>query len=148
MKRKFLIPIVALMSLLLSSYTSDENTKIYGMWYTPEKDGKIKMYKAVSGKLCGKLTWAKEPNNSDGTPKLDTKNPNKSLRKEHVVGSVLFKHFVYKGNNTWEDGTVYDPKSGKTYSCNIKMKDDNTIEVRGYIGISLLGRTETFTKVK
>lgn len=148
MKVKFLLPLVAVLSMLLSSYTTDENTKIYGVWDTPKKDGKVKMYKAKSGKLCGKLSWMEEPNNSDGTPKLDTNNPDKSLREKTVLNTVLFKHFVYKGDNTWEDGTVYDPQNGKTYSCIIKLKDDNSMEVRGFIGISLLGRTETFTRNK
>ena len=146
MRTKFLLPFVAILAMLLSSYTTDENTKIYGVWDTPKKDGKVKMYKAKSGKLCGKLSWMEEPNNNDGTPKLDVNNPNESLRDKPVLNVVLFKHFVYKGDNTWEDGTVYDPQNGKTYSCILKLKDDNSLEVRGFIGFSLLGRTETFTR--
>ncbi|RZL30018.1 MAG: DUF2147 domain-containing protein, partial [Pedobacter sp.] len=48
----------------------------------------------------------------------------------------------------WIDGTIYDPKTGKTYSCNLTLKDNNTLNVRGYIGISIIGRSETFKRVK
>jgi uncharacterized protein (DUF2147 family) len=56
--------------------------------------------------------------------------------------------FKYAGSKTWKDGTIYDSESGKTYSCNVKMVDENTLEVRGYVGISMIGRTDTWKKVK
>jgi uncharacterized protein (DUF2147 family) len=53
---------------------------------------------------------------------------------------------VYKGDNVWDDGKIYDPKNGSTYDCTITMINNNTIEVRGYIGISIIGRTDTWTR--
>lgn len=53
--------------------------------------------------------------------------------------------FVYK-DGSWEEGAIYDAKNGKTYSCIIKQKDSNTLEVRGYMGISLIGRTVEWTR--
>jgi uncharacterized protein (DUF2147 family) len=61
------------------------------------------------------------------------------------VGTVILKDFKYSGK-TWEDGTIYDPKNGKTYSCIIKAKGLNNLDIRGYIGISLLGRTTNWTR--
>ncbi|TAE11936.1 MAG: DUF2147 domain-containing protein, partial [Bacteroidetes bacterium] len=52
--------------------------------------------------------------------------------------------FIKKG--LWEEGKIYDPKGGEDYSCTIKMLDDNTVEVRGYVGISLFGRTDTWKR--
>ena len=48
----------------------------------------------------------------------------------------------------WEKGHIYDPKSGKEYKCTITAKDKNTLNVRGYIGISVIGRTDVWTRVK
>jgi uncharacterized protein (DUF2147 family) len=59
----------------------------------------------------------------------------------------LLENFKYNGG-TWEEGTIYDPKNGKTYSCIIKKKDNKTLEVRGYVGISLIGRTVEWTKAE
>ena len=69
------------------------------------------------------------------------------LRTQAIVGLVILKGFEFTGK-AWEDGTIYDPKSGKTYSSTIKMKKPNELDSRGYVGISLLGRTTTWTKVK
>jgi uncharacterized protein (DUF2147 family) len=48
--------------------------------------------------------------------------------------------------NNWEKGTIYDPENGKTYSCKIYLENKNTMKIRGYIGISLIGRTEYLDK--
>jgi uncharacterized protein (DUF2147 family) len=54
--------------------------------------------------------------------------------------------FRFAEKNNWEEGNIYDPKNGNTYSCTIKMTSSNTIEVRGFIGVSLIGRTDTWTR--
>jgi uncharacterized protein (DUF2147 family) len=54
--------------------------------------------------------------------------------------------FSYKDANLWEEGNIYDPKNGSTYSCTIKMINPNTLEVRGYIGVSIIGRTDIWTR--
>lgn len=75
-------------------------------------------------------------------------NPDPKLRNREVVGLVMLNDFVFDGNKTWNDGTIYDPREGKTYSCKITLKDKNTINVRGYVGISMFGRTEVWTRIK
>ena len=64
-----------------------------------------------------------------------------------LVWSVL-TGFKYAGKNVWEDGKIYDPENGKTYSCKITLKANGDITVRGFIGISLLGRNTTWKRVK
>jgi uncharacterized protein (DUF2147 family) len=56
--------------------------------------------------------------------------------------------FEFKSENNWEKGTIYDPENGKTYSCKIYLENKNTMKIRGYIGISLIGRTDTWTRIK
>jgi hypothetical protein len=62
------------------------------------------------------------------------------LQKIFVNDNILFSIFTPLKQN------IYDPKNGNTYSCTIKMLNPNTLEVRGYIGVSLIGRTDTWTK--
>lgn len=140
---------------ILMSFTSlntndkAENNNIYGLWWNAEKTGKIKVYKAKSGKVCGKIVWLKEPKNDQGNPKLDKKNPNEELAKKPIINLVILKHLVYQGKNKWEDGKIYDPNNGKTYSCEMTLSSDNKkLDIRGYVGISLIGRTSTWTKIE
>jgi len=48
----------------------------------------------------------------------------------------------------WSYGQIMDPENGKTYKCSIWLEGDDTLKVRGYIGISALGRNQTWYRVK
>ena len=113
-------------------------------WYNQEKTGKIKIYKATDGKFYGKIVWLKIPD-ENGKPKVDKNNPDEKRRNDPRLGLVVLKGLKKDGDNVYDDGTVYDPENGKTYSCKITYKGDY-LDVRGYIGFSLIGRTATWTK--
>jgi uncharacterized protein (DUF2147 family) len=100
----------------------------------------------VNGKYVGKLVWISTPTDKNGKPALDSKNPDANLQKRQLVGLTMLENFTYEGDNVWTDGSIYDPDSGKTYSCKITLKSNGKMEVRGYIGISLFGRTDTWTR--
>jgi len=112
---------------------------VVGKYWSPEKDGKIEIYKR-GNKYYGKTYWGKNP-------RKDTENPDAKLRTRDVIGLEFLKDFVFDGDDEWTDGTVYDPKSGKTYSCKMWLEDGNLV-LKGYIGISLLGRSETLERIK
>jgi len=119
---------------------------ILGSWANPNGQDHILIYKR-GNKFFGKLDWIKFPNDETGKPKTDKENPDPALRTRPDLGLELLKDFTYDGDNVYEDGTIYDPKSGKTYSC--KMTVEGTqLKIRGYVGISLFGRTEVWTRVK
>jgi uncharacterized protein (DUF2147 family) len=87
--------------------------------------------------------WLKEPL-KDGKPKLDDKNPDKNNKRKQLVGLVILKGFK-KDGNTYTDGTIYDPENGKTYDCKMNYKG-KTLAIRGFIGLSLFGRTTVWEK--
>jgi uncharacterized protein (DUF2147 family) len=125
---------------------------VLGVWLNQEKDAKIEIFKCGE-KYCGKVVWLKEPNFPEGshdgvpgTPMLDYSNPDKALRKTPVIGLQIVHNFTYAGDNRWVDGKVYDPKSGKTYSGKITLVSPKQLNLRGFIGISLLGRTAVWTR--
>ena len=89
---------------------------------------------------------AGSPNDNPERSTVDDKNPDPELRSRELIGLELFTGFRFDGDDRWVDGTIYDPNSGKTYRCIITIRDRNTLRVRGYIGFSLLGRTETWTR--
>ena len=120
--------------------------EVLGNWHTENQRATVEIYECESG-YCGKIVELKEPNNPDGTPKLDAENPDASLRSRPIVGTNILTGLAYEGEGEWEDGEIYDPESGKTYSCLMELKDDNTLEVRGFVGLSLIGRSQTWTRV-
>ena len=125
---------------------------ILGVWNTEEKDAKIEIYKCGE-KYCGKIVWSKNPNypadskeGTPGTPVLDDKNPDPKLKKVALIGLQILYDFTYSGNNEWTGGKIYNPDNGKTYSAKMRLVSTNQLKVRGFVGISLIGGTETWTR--
>ena len=83
-------------------------------------------------------------------PKTDIENPDEGLRDRAILGLEILSGMKYEGNGTWGGGTIYDPVNGKTYSASMSLDgpDDETLDLRGYIGISLFGRTTGWRRVK
>ena len=143
MKKIFFLFILIYTSISYSQTVKADN--IIGTWLTGNGKAKVQITKS-GDKYNGKIVWLKEPNYPDGTPKVDKNNPDKTKQKNPILGLSLLKDFVWD-DDQWEDGTIYDPENGKTYSCKIEMKS-GALEVRGYIGFSLIGRTQIWVKVK
>lgn len=138
MKVQFLLALFLTISVISNAQVNNPQD-ITGEWLTAAKDVKILIYEE-GGRYFGKVTW--------GIRELgkDTRNPEEAKRSLDILGSILLKDVVFNGKNKWEDGKIYDPTSGKTYSCVIKLADSNTLEMRGYIGTPLLGKTETWSR--
>ena len=130
-----------------SQFSADD---VLGTWYNAEKTSKIKVYKCgnENKKYCGKLVWLQRETEEDGGPRIDLNNPDRSKQKDLMMNLVILKLFEYdQDDEEWNDGTIYDPENGKTYSCIIK-RNGSSLDVRGYVGISLLGRTTVWTKAE
>jgi uncharacterized protein (DUF2147 family) len=150
-----LLGFLMLAGITAGSFASGDG--ILGIWKTYDKQGKqessVEIYKE-QGKYCAKILSLAEPNwpagddqGMAGKVKTDRHNPNAGLRSRPIIGMQFMHDFVYNaGKNVWEDGRVYDPECGKIYKCKMTWTSSNKLEVRGYIGISLLGRTETWTR--
>lgn len=150
--RSFMLVLAAMLSLSFFQTNAQEvkADDLLGVWLNEDKDAHVEIYKE-SGKYFGKIIWLKNPNEDNlTTPNLDDKNQDESLRSRPIMGLKLLTDFVFDGDDEWEDGEIYDPKSGKTYSCYIEFHDDNKdeLKVRGYIGVSLIGKTTYWTRVK
>lgn len=125
---------------------------ILGAWNTEERDAKIQIYKCGI-KYCGKIVWLQEPtypagskDGIPGTPMLDHNNPNPELRKTPLIGLPILFDFMFAGDNSWKNGTIYDSESGKTYSGKMTLDSPNQLKIRGFIGISFIGGTTTWTR--
>jgi uncharacterized protein (DUF2147 family) len=123
-----------------------------GVWNNEEHDAKIEIFKCGE-KYCGKIVSVKEPNypagskeGEPGTPRLDGKNPEITKKSMPIIGLQIVSDFILDGENAWKGGTVYDPKNGKTYRGKITLVSPNKLNLRGFVGIPLFGRTTTWTR--
>ncbi len=129
-------------------FANIESEAVKGIWFTEDKDAKIEIFKEGDS-YSGKIIWLKEPKNAEGNDKTDRHNPDEAQKKRKIIGMKMMWDFVYDEDNIWEDGEIYDAKSGKTYSCKMTLsKDGNTLEVRGYVGFSMFGRTSVWTRAQ
>jgi uncharacterized protein (DUF2147 family) len=133
--------------ILLASAKINNEDNVIGLWLVGNGKARVKIEREGK-KYFGKIVWLKNPNDVAGQPRVDKNNPDASKRKNPILGILLLKGFEYDGDNQWVDGTIYDPENGKTYSCKITLKDQSTLEVRGYIGISMFGRTDIWKRQK
>lgn len=146
-KIKFTLILVLTLSVtFLYGQSNSEGDKILGEWLVGSQKAHVKITK-YGEKYGGKIVWLKTPTYEDGKPKVDKNNPDIIRKTLPLMGLSNLLGFIYTGNNTWEEGTIYDPENGKTYSCIIKMDDVNTLKVRGFIGIQMVGRTDIWKRV-
>lgn len=124
-----------------------EADAVMGKWLLPDGGGHVEIYKSGS-KYYGKVAWLRKLNHPDGRPKVDEKNPDPKQHNKPILGLVVLKDFVYDGDNEWDDGSIYDPLSGNEYSGTLTLEDNSTLTVRGYIGFSIFGQSQTWTRVK
>ena len=141
-----LVLIATLFSLTAFREKPGNPDAIVGVWKTGEGTAMVKIYKNGE-KYQGRIVWLKEPNDPEtGKPKVDKNHPETVNHTRPILGLINIWGFSYTEENTWENGNIYDPKNGNTYSCTIRMPNPNVLEVRGYIGVSLIGRTDTWTR--
>ena len=135
-----------LFGLLLNTLIFSQSHQIEGEWFNEEKDAIITIEKGSDNSYFGKITWMKFPNDENGNPKKDPLNDDENLRSRSRLGMKIMYDFVYDGEDEWDDGEIYDPKSGNTYSGTINMISKNRLNLRGYVGISWFGRTSHWTR--
>jgi len=145
----FLSGILFLTSLAASA---DEEKEILGIWNTTDNKIKVEIF-SKNETLHGKIISLKEPvwpandeKGMGGKPKNDRNNPDSKLRDKPIVGLEFMSGFTYSGKKRWEGGKIYDPENGKTYKCKMTLVSTNRLDVRGFIGISIIGRTEVWTR--
>lgn len=146
---KYLIFIFALITSPLFTVAQDaEADRLLGVWEPSNGKARVKVEK-IGNKYYGKIVWLKEPNDpATNLPKVDKNNPDESVRNVPLKGYRMLKDFTFAGKDEWSNGTIYDPENGSTYKCIIKMTDNNTLDIRGYIGVEALGRTDVWKRLE
>ena len=119
---------------------------VEGLWLTQPKNGIVEISRCADGALCGRLVWLRITPADNNPRAVDDRNPNPELRDRPLCGITMMWGFHPAGAATWSGGSIYDPQSGNTYQGTITLRPDGTLDLRGYVLISLLGRSETWTR--
>lgn len=127
---------------------------VVGTWRTADGRALIEIY-SCGANMCGRVAWLREPNfpaddreGMAGKPRIDRYNPNAELRNRKVLGLRIMEGFVRKGDNRWEQGTIYDADTGRTYRSRLTLLAPDRLDLHGYIGIPLFGKSSIWTRQK
>jgi uncharacterized protein (DUF2147 family) len=124
---------------------------ILGSWITEGGDCRVEIIKKDQlyfgriAALTNPVYHPGEVKGMDGKPRLDLVNPDESLRSRPIIGLELLRDFRFDGEK-WVGGDIYDPENGKSYNCKMTVDGDGNLRVRGYVGVSLLGRTTVWAR--
>lgn len=124
---------------------------ILGLWNNEEKTSRIEIVRC-GDEYCGDIVWLKNPDyppdtkdGVPGTPRSDHNNPSPGLRGKPLLGLRIMDGFRH-ADGSWSGGTIYDPKNGKTYRGKLTLGSPTRLNLRGFVGIPLFGRTSHWTR--
>jgi uncharacterized protein (DUF2147 family) len=133
--------LIFLLAMTLGARADDDKqSRILGNWLTESKDGIIQISAAASGMYEGRIVGGNHPG------RVDEKNPDPALRGKQLRGQIILRDLHYDGGGKWSGGAIYEPDSGRTYKCLAELLSADSLKIRGFIGFSLLGKSQTWTR--
>jgi len=139
---------IMLCFLVINAGAQSMQDAILGRWESTEKNLIVQVYKQGNA-FKAKIVWFHDDDDTI-TPveqRLDTKNPDKNLRTRKIVGADVLSGLIYNPKqNKWVNGRIYDSSSGRTWDATVWLTDQNTLRVRGFYLVRLLGKTLIFTR--
>jgi len=119
-----------------------------GVWYNDTGEGAVEVYicQDNANRLCGRIVWLKEPLNAEGVAKHDRYNPDPANQARPICGLPILWGLALMSDGTFDNGQIYDPKTGKTYSSALQLAQTDTLTVTGYLGVKMLGKSFTWTR--
>jgi len=143
-----------LLSLPVQSHALGDNPDaIAGIWLVADESGSIEIARCGE-KYCGRIVWLKEPvyplddkRGMGGKPLLDRDNPAKELRSRPQLGLKIMEGYTFRGNNLWDDGTIYNTDNGSSYRSRLSLKTPDRLELRAFLGIAIFGGSTVWKRV-
>jgi len=126
---------------MLATACHAQEHSVLGQWMTPA--GAIVAVYRCDSSVCARLIAL----DKQAPTRVDANDPNAALRTRSLCGLQIGRGFHLVDSAHAEDGELYDPKSGKTYSGFMEL-DGDRLKLRGYVGIKLFGRTEMWDRVR
>jgi len=142
-----------LLGYLLLGYSAAEaspnEASPAGLWWADQGAAQVELVETELGGLEGHIVWLRSPFGLDGCPLRDRNNPETELRTRPILGLRIIRDLVRRteASREWVGGRVYEPNSGRTYSLKLELAEPNRLVLRGFIGIELIGQTQTWYRV-
>ena len=118
---------------------------VEGIWLNEDGDGWIEL-RLTDGELRGVIAGSPDDPQRLKPSRLDVENPDPALRDRELYGLQILLGFRQETENRWGGGRIYDPNTGNTYRGTLTLVDPHTLKLRGFIGFSLFGRSEIWTR--
>src|SRR5580704_7082061 len=119
---------------------AQQASPILGRWLTQPGDGIIEITRTADNTYQGTIIGG------NARHRVDEHNPDPARRQQLLLGQLILKDMHDDGDGALAGGTIYEPDTGRTYKCRIAVLDHDRLKVRGFIGISLLGRSQVWTR--
>lgn len=130
----------------LAADAAYESQTPIGVWLFPNNRFAVAIDQC-GDRLCGKVSWLKAPCDARGAPRVDNQNPDTTLRSRPLLGLTVLTGLRRTADGGWEDGDIYNPDDGSHYVATLTMNENGTLRVRAYVGIPMLGKTLTLTRM-
>ncbi|MEX0582047.1 MAG: DUF2147 domain-containing protein [Sneathiella sp.] len=140
---RIFLTLLTLLLLAPSGYAQDMSP--VGIWLHENKRIKLEI-KSCGDNLCGMLVWFKWPNDADGLPMVDLKNPVQALQTRPLLGMTVLTDLHRADDGTWKGGEIYNPDDGKEYKVKLSIQEDGNLRARVYVFLSLFGETQIWTR--
>ncbi len=144
-------PLFILALILLSitpasqSVAQPASSPMLGVWYDDTGGGAVEIG-PCGDRLCGRIVWLKDPTDKTGKPITDGYNPKTNQRNRPVCGLQVIGDLKPQPNGSWDDGWIYDPKEGKSYDVELKLRTPDRLQVVGYLGTKFLSESFIWTR--
>jgi len=118
-----------------------------GIWLHDNKRIEIEIT-PCGDKLSGKLVWLKSPDDTQGQPLVDAKNPVATLQTRPLLGLTVLDSLHRTGECTWDGGNIYDPDDGAAYTASMSVLEDGALEVHAYLLVPVFGKSFIWTRMR
>ena len=146
MKARVLFASVVLSAIPLIAMADRPSDPAHGYWLTENRKAIVQLA-PCGADTCGRMVWVANPIDEAGRLKRDDKNSEAAKRARSICGLELVGGLRKTDDGTWQDGWLYNPRSGETFSAEVRALSPSELEVRGYLGVPVLGKSQVWTRV-
>lgn len=98
--------------------------------------------------LCGRIVWLQNPNDGKGKPLIDDLNKNAAKRGAPICGLQIIGDARPQSDGSWDKGWIYDPEQGSSFDVELRLRNPETLQVKGYLGVKFLSETYVWRRAK
>ena len=98
--------------------------------------------------LCGRIVWLQDPNDKKGKPLIDDLNKDPAKRGAPICGLQIIGGVKPQTDGSWDKGWIYDPEQGSAFDVELRLRNPETLQVMGYLGVKFLSETYVWRRAK